>query len=93
MFLPQIPQVGHFAPLDGTGIGHIKNIFQAGTAAALVDQGNPFGVGFHPPPHRIIPQLHAGAGGGVRALGVDQELVSKGIFLKLLSRGIVRFAP
>ncbi|NCE65845.1 hypothetical protein D1159_14985 [Pseudoflavonifractor sp. 524-17] len=78
-----IPQVGRPRPLHRTGVRHIKDIFQAGpSAAALFDEGNPSGPRLDPPPHGLVPQLHTGTGGSVRPLGVDQELVVKGIFVE-----------
>ena len=94
MVLLQLPQVGRSRPLDRAGVGHIKDIFQPGPATAvLLNQGDALGTGLYPPPHGFIPQLHAGAGGSVRALGIDQELVVKRVFIKPLSRGNVRFWP
>ena len=90
--LPQCPQIGCSRPLDWTCVRYVKDIFQPGLAAAvLVDQGDAFGIGLYPPPHCPIPQLHAGAGRGIRALGIDQKLVVERVFLKPLSRRNVRF--
>ena len=90
--LPHFPQVGRLGPLHRAGVRHIKDIFQGGPAPSVFsDEGDTLGTGFDPPPHGFVPQLHAGAGGGVRALGVDQKLFIEGIFLELLSRRIVRF--
>ena len=82
VFLPHFPQVGRFRALHRAGVRHIKNIFQRGPAPLVsADESNALGAGFHPPPHGFIPQLHAGAGGGVRALGIDQKLLIKRIFI------------
>jgi len=82
VIFPHFPQVRCSRAFDWACILHIKDIFQPGPAAAvLVDEGDALGAGFHPPPHGVIPQFHAGAGGGVRALGVDQKLVVKRIFV------------
>ena len=67
------PQVGHFCPPDRAGVGYVKDIFQVRPpTSAGPNESDPLGAGLHPPPHSVVPQLHAGAGGGVRALGVDQ---------------------
>ncbi len=92
VFLPQFPQVGRPRSLHRAGILHIKDIFQARPAAVLADQGNALGERLYPPPHGPVPQLHTGTGGGVRALGVNEELVIEGVFLKMLSRGNVRLS-
>lgn len=79
--LAHLPQVGRFSPLHRAGIRHVKDVFQGGPAPpVLADEGDALGTGLHPAPHGIVPQLHAGAGGGVGPLGVDQELFVKGIF-------------
>ncbi len=65
---------------------------QAGFSPSVFsDDRDAFETGLHPAAHGAVPQLHAGAGGGVRALGVDQKLFIKRVFLRLLSRGDVRF--
>ena len=82
VLLPQFPQVGRPGPPHRAGIGHVKDVLQIGPAPpVLVNEGDTLGTGLHPAPHGFIPQLHAGAGGGVRALGVDQELVVKRVFV------------
>ena len=80
--LPQLPQVGRFGPLHRAGVRHVKDVFQRGPSpSVLTDERDPLGAGPHPAPHGVVPQLHAGAGGGVRALGVDQKLLVEGIFI------------
>ncbi|WP_202621041.1 hypothetical protein [Pseudoflavonifractor sp. 524-17] len=79
----QFPQVGRPRPPHRAGVGHIEDVLQMRpSAAVLFDESNALGPGLHPPPHGLVPQLHTGAGGGVRPLGVDQELVVKGIFIE-----------
>ena len=41
--------------------------------------------------HGLVPQVILGAGRGVRALLVDHKLLIVRVFLKLFSRGNVRF--
>ena len=92
MIFPQLPQVGRPRPPNRAGVGYVKDIIQAGPAAAiLMNERDALRTRLHPPPHGIVPQLHAGAVGGIRALGVEQELVVEGVFLKLLSRRNLRF--
>ena len=82
VILPQFPQVRRSRPLDRAGIRHIKNIFQLWLAPlVLPNEGDALGTGLDPAAHGVIPQLHAGAGGSVRALGVEQQLVAKVIFV------------
>ncbi len=92
VFRPHFPQVGGPRPLDRAGICHIKDVFQLRPAASIFpNEGDTFGAGLHPASHGIIPQLHAGAGGSVRALGVDQELFVKGIFIEPGGGGQIPF--
>ena len=77
------PQIRLTRPTDGAGVSYVKDIFQMRLAPlVLPNQGNALGAGFHPPPHGVVPQLHAGAGGGIRALGIDQKLFIKAVFIK-----------
>ncbi len=74
--LPHCPQIGRFRPLHRAGVRYVKDIFQRRPAPSVfMDQSNALGTRLHPSPHGFIPQLHAGTGSGVRALGVDQKLV------------------
>lgn len=67
----QFPQIGHPCAPHRAGVRHIENIGQARADAVLIDERNALGAGLDPAAHILIPQFHAGAGGGVRALGVD----------------------
>jgi hypothetical protein len=78
------PQMQLTRPTDRAGVGYVKDILQLGLAPlVLPNEGDALGAGFHPPPHGFIPQLHAGAGGGIRALGVDQKLFIKTVFIEM----------
>lgn len=92
MIFPQLPEVRCFCTTEGAGVRYVKNIIQLRPAGRiLVNQGNAFGARFNPAAHPVIPKFHAGTGGSVRTLGINQKLVVKRVFLMLLSRGIVRF--
>jgi len=87
MFLPHLPQVRLTRPAHRAGIRNVKDIFQAGLASPVFsDERDAFGPGLHPAAHSTVPQLHAGARGGIRALGVDQELVIERIFVDFAGR-------
>jgi len=78
-----LPQVGRPRAPNRTGVRHIKNVLQMGPSAAVfTDQGDALRTGFHPAPHSVVPQFHAGTGRGVRALGMEQELVIERIFVE-----------
>ena len=73
VFRPHFPQIGRSRPLDRAGILHIKDVIQMGPAAGVLpNERDALRTGLHPAPHGFIPQFHAGAGGSVRALGIDQ---------------------
>ena len=91
-FRRHFPQVGCFRPTNGPGVRYVIDIPQFGLAPRVFcNQGNPRGPGLDPAAHGIVPQLHLRTGGSVRALRVDQQLLIKTVFLKMLSRGNVRF--
>ncbi len=92
VFLPHLPQVRLPCPTHSAGVRVVIDILQTGLAPLVFsDDCDALGTGLDPAAHGAIPQFHAGAGGGVRALGVDQELFIKWVLLKILSRGNVRF--
>ena len=75
MLGPELPQVGAAGTFSAAGIRHIKHIAQAWLAAAGVHQGDAPGptadISSHPP----VPEIVLRAGGGLRALGVDHQLL------------------
>ena len=70
----QLPQPGGTGVFAGAGVGNIEHIAQAGPVAGIVHQGDTLGATAHIPSHFFIPQVVLGAGGGVRALGVNHHL-------------------
>lgn len=90
VFLPIFPQPGTGLRLAARVI-HIEHIPQKRLAAAVVDDGDTHSAPPHIPAHLVLPGVVLGAGGGVGPLGMDQELLRERIFLKMLSRGNVRF--
>ena len=78
----QLPQPGGTGMFAGAGVGNIEHIAQPGTVAGIVHQGNAFGPAPHIPPHLVIPKVVLGAGGGVRALGIDHHLILECVLVK-----------
>ena len=78
----QLPQPGGSGMFTGAGVGNIKHIAQPGPVAGIVHQGNTLGATAHIPAHFLIPQDVLGAGGGVRALGVNHHLFMERIFVE-----------
>ena len=78
----QLPQPGGTGMFTGPGVGNIEHIAQPGPVAGIVYQGNTLGATAHIPAHFLIPQVVLGAGGGVRALGVNHHLFMERIFVE-----------
>ena len=78
----QLPQPGGAGMFTGPGVGNIEHIAQPGSVAGIVYQGNPLGATAHIPAHFLIPQVVLGAGGGIRALGVNHHLFMERIFVE-----------
>ena len=78
----QLPQPGGTGVFAGAGVGNIEHIAQAGLVAGIVHQGNTLGATAHIPSHFFIPQVILGAGGGIRALGVNHHLLVEWVFIK-----------
>ena len=78
----QLPQPGGAGMFTGAGIGNIEHIAQPGSVAGIVHQGDTLGATAHIPSHFFIPQVVLGAGGGVRALGVNHHLFMERIFVE-----------
>ena len=78
----QLPQPGCAGMFTGAGVGNVKDIAQTGPVAGIVHQGDTLGATAHIPAHFVIPQLILGAGGGVRALGMDHQLLVERVFVK-----------
>ena len=81
------PQPGAAGIGSRSGVGDIKDIAQAGTVPGIVHQGDAFGAAPDIPAHFFIPQVIFRTGGGVRALGVDQQLFVVGVLIKPGCRG------
>ncbi len=78
----QLPQPGGAGMFTGPGVGNIEHIAQAGPVAGIVHQGDTLGATAHIPSHFFIPQVVLGAGGGVRALGVNHHLFMGWVFVE-----------
>ena len=73
-------RVARIAPYSG--VRHIKHIVQTRVSAGFVQQGDALGTSAHIAVHPVVPDVEVGAGGGIRALGVDHELVCKGVLVQ-----------
>jgi len=82
VFFTHLPQIRLPRTPHRAGVRNVKDVFQAGFPTPVFSYDrNTLGTGFHPAAHCAIPQLHAGTGGGIGPLGINQELFIKGIFV------------
>ena len=64
------------------GVRHIENVVQARESAGFVQQSDTLRATSDITVHPVVPDVKVGAGGGIRALGVDHELVCKGVLVQ-----------
>lgn len=82
VFLPHLPQVRLPCPAHRAGVCVVIDILQTRLAPLVFsDDCDALGTGLDPAAHGAIPQFHGGAGGGVRALGIDQKLFIKWVLV------------
>ena len=91
VFFPVLPKVRIQAIVHAACVGDIEHIAQNRPAPAVVNEGDTSGAAPDVPAHSLVPEVVLRAGGSVRPLGVNHQLFREGIFLKMLSRGNVRF--
>ena len=82
VFLVQRPQPRGAGMFAGAGVGNIKYIPQPGPVAGIVHQRDALGPAPHIPAHAVVPQVVFGAGGGVRALGVNHHLFMERVLVE-----------
>ncbi|MFR1693812.1 MAG: hypothetical protein ACLSVF_11105 [Faecalibacterium sp.] len=64
------------------GVRHIENVVQARESAGFVQQSDTLRATSDIAVHPAVPNIIVGTGGGIRALGVDHELVCKGVLVQ-----------
>ena len=64
------------------GVAYVKDVVQPGKSAGFVQQSDALGTPAHITVHPAVPNIIVGAGGGIRALGVDHQLVCKGVLVQ-----------
>ena len=75
MLCTKLPEMHGAGVLPFTGVGHIKDISQLRLLAACVYKGNAGGAASDKTPHLFVPEIILCAGGRVRPLGVDHDLL------------------
>ena len=76
---PELRLLGAVTP--GVRIRHVKDILEPGLVAGVVQQGDTPAAPVYPAIHPTVPELNGGAGSGVGALSVDQNLIPEGVFI------------
>ena len=76
-----LPQPGAAGVLPFAGVRHVKDIAHPVFSGTGVNEGNAFGPPHHIPAHLLVPEVVVGAGGGVRTLGINQQLLAKRVFI------------
>ncbi|UQK42405.1 hypothetical protein [Faecalibacterium sp. I3-3-89] len=64
------------------GVAYVKDVMQPGESAGFVQQSDALSTPAHITVHPVVPDVKVGAGGGIRALGVDHQLVRKGVLVQ-----------
>ena len=77
-----LPQVRVARIAAHPGVRHIENVVQARESAGFVQQGDALRATPDIAVHPVAPNVKFGAGGGIRALGVDHQLVGKAVLVQ-----------
>ncbi|WP_208936336.1 hypothetical protein [Faecalibacterium prausnitzii] len=64
------------------GVAYVKNVVQSRESAGFVQQSDALRATPDIAVHPVAPNVKFGAGGGIRALGVDHQLVCKGVLVQ-----------
>ena len=83
MLRPELEQIGCAAVGTDSGIADIEHILDFRIISGGVDEGNTPSASLDIPPHLIVPDFVAGAGCGIRALGVDHKLLMVRVLVEL----------
>ncbi|MDD3228239.1 MAG: hypothetical protein PHE09_03380 [Oscillospiraceae bacterium] len=75
VFRLQLPQIEVSGLLPASGVRNIKHIAQAGVVSVGVYKGNAGAAAPDIAPHALVPKVVFRTGGGLRALGVNHELL------------------
>jgi hypothetical protein len=81
MFRAVLPQPGTAGIFPLAGVRYIKHIADTVLLPAGVHQGDTLGPPHDIPAHLLIPEVVIGAGGGIRPLGVNEQLVTERVFI------------
>lgn len=82
VFLPVFPQIAALWKFPAARVRHVEHIPKPRPFAAAVDEGDALGAPADIPAHLFVPEVILRAGGGVRTLGVDHDLLGVGVFVQ-----------
>lgn len=68
--------------LPAAGVGNVEYILDLRPVSGGVQQRNAMAAAFDIAAHGVEPEIIVCAGCGVRPLGIDQQLLMEGIFVK-----------
>ena len=78
----QLPQVDAAGVFLSAGVGNVKDVFEPRLVAGSVDEGDARAAAPDIAPHLLVPEVVLRAGGGLRALHIDHELLVVGVFIQ-----------
>lgn len=87
MFRAVFPEVGITGAFSFSGVCHIENVFELGSIAGIVNEGNALGTPANVATHSLVPQLVVCTGGSFWTLGIDHELFMVGVLVEPCSGG------
>ena len=82
MLLPELEQIGCAAVGTDAGIADIEHILDFRVISGGINKGDATSATLDIPPHLIVPDFVAGAGCGIRSLGIDHKLLMVRILIK-----------
>ena len=82
MLRAELPEVHGARALPFSGVGHVKDVPQLRLLAACVYKGNAGGAAPDKSPHLFVPEVILCAGGRIRPLGMNHDLLVIGILIK-----------
>nr|WP_181573113.1 hypothetical protein [Faecalibacterium prausnitzii] len=65
-----------------SGVAYVKDVVQSGKSAGFVQQSDALRATSDIAVHPVVPNIIVSAGGGIRALGIDHQLVCKGVLVQ-----------
>ena len=87
VFLTVLPKIRGSRTFGSACVRHIKYIAQSRSFSVVVDEGDALGAAPDISAHFFVPEVILGAGDGIRALGVDHDLLGIRVLIQPGSGG------